>query len=244
VERQLGAMRWFSNTWSPRIRLNIMKSILLPTLEYSLPLLFAQAQRSPRSPFWKQLNTAYNNCLKWIAGGNSHRPHVTGHLLGLLPFNHRAQYLHSRFYLHLMAMDYHNPLYSILQGKGWYPKSNHHIPVHNYDPLLYQFLNPPPLFDKYYSMFQNTPIGTLQHNLREELILQKSNYIFSINAHSPKLLQISLLTDRVPALDCDVVLTAPAADPANFLAWRRGVWGWGRKCVCGKRFDRGVTNGD
>ena len=109
VERQLGAMRWFSNTWSPRIRLNIMKSILLPTLEYSLPLLFAQAQRSPRSPFWKQPNTTYNNCLKWIAGGNSHGPHVTGHLLGLLPFNDHAQYLHSRFYLHLMAMDYYNP---------------------------------------------------------------------------------------------------------------------------------------
>jgi len=153
VARQLGAMRWFSNIWSPRIRLNIMKSILLPTLEYSLPLLFVQAQRSPRSRFWNQLNTAYNNCLKWIVGGNSHRPHVTGHLLRLLPFNHRAQYLHSRFYLHLMAMDYHNPLYSILQGKGWYPKSNHHILVHNYDPLLYQFLNPPPLFDKYYFIF-------------------------------------------------------------------------------------------
>jgi len=90
-------------------------------------------------------------------------------------------------------------------------------------------------------MFQNTPIGTLQHNLREELILQKSNYIFSINTHSPKLLQISLLTARVPALDCDVVLTAPAAAQANFLAWRRGVWGWRRKCVCGNRFDRGHT---
>jgi len=51
VKHHLGAIRWFSNRWSPRIRLNIMKSILLPTLEYFLPLLFAHAHRPPRSPF-------------------------------------------------------------------------------------------------------------------------------------------------------------------------------------------------
>ena len=53
VERQLGALRWFSNLWCPRIQLNIMKSILFPTLEYSLPLLFAQFQRDPKSLSWK-----------------------------------------------------------------------------------------------------------------------------------------------------------------------------------------------
>ena len=42
AERHLGAILWFSNTWSPRIRLNIMKSILLPTLEYSVPLIYPQ----------------------------------------------------------------------------------------------------------------------------------------------------------------------------------------------------------
>ena len=64
VDKQLGAIRWFSNLWCPRIRHNIMKSILLPTLEYSLPLLFTQFQRASKSPSWKQLNTSYNNCLK------------------------------------------------------------------------------------------------------------------------------------------------------------------------------------
>ena len=52
-----------------------------------------------------------------------------------------------------------------------------------------------------------------------------------------------MLTDRVPGLDCDVVLTAPASNQTDFLAWRRGVWGWGRKCICGQRFDRGHTSG-
>ena len=63
----------------------------------------------------------------------------------------------------------------------------------------------------------------------------------TIGPHSPKLLQVSMVTDRVPSIDCDVVLTAPAADQARFLAWRRGVFGWGRKCLCGERFDRGHT---
>ena len=137
VERLLGGMGWFSNLWCPRIRFNIMKSILLPTLEYSLPLLFAQFQCDPKSPSWKQLNTSYNTCLKWIARGNANRPHVTSHLLGLLLFKHRAQHLHSRFYLRLMAMDSRNPLLSILKNISWFPQSNHFMPVHPYDTLLY-----------------------------------------------------------------------------------------------------------
>ena len=53
VDRHLGAMRWFSTTWSPRIRLNLMKSILLPTLEYSLPLIYRQFVRNHKTPGWK-----------------------------------------------------------------------------------------------------------------------------------------------------------------------------------------------
>ena len=242
AERALGGIRWFSNLWCPRIRFNIMKSILLPTLEYSLPLLFAQFQRDPKSPSWKQLNTSYNTCLKWIAGGNANRPHVTCHLLGLLPFKNRAQHLHSRFYLHLMAMDSRNPLLSILNKKSWFPQSNRFMPVHPYDPLLYQFLNPPSAFTKHLPIFQHTPLAVLRSNLLEELAIQKSNHIYSINSRSQNLLQISMLSDRVPGLDCDLVLTAPASDQVNFLAWRRGIWGWGRKCICGRRFDRGHTS--
>ena len=91
-------------------------------------------------------------------------------------------------------------------------------------------------------MFQQTSLALLQYNLLEELAIQKSNHIHSINSRSQNLLQISLLTDQVPGLDWDVVLTAPASDQANFLAWRRGIWGWGRKCICGKRFNRGHTS--
>jgi len=140
-----------------------------------------------------------------------------------------------------MAMDPQNPLLSTLNGTGWFPKSNHYIPIRPYDPPLYQFLNPPPAFTKHLPMFQQTPRPILRHNLLTELGLYKSNYILSITSHSQKLLQISMLMDRVPGLDCDVVLTAPASDKVSFLAWRRGIWGWGRKCICGKRFDRGHT---
>ena len=178
VERQLEAMRWFSNIWCPRIRLNIMKSILFPTLEYSLPLLFGHFQRDPKSPSWKQLNTVYNNCLKWITGGNANRPHITSLLLGLLPFNDRAVNLHSRFYLHLMAMDSHNWLTSILNRRAWYPKSNRYIPVHLYNSLLYHFLNLPPPFDRYSLMFPQTPLTMLRPILLAEPALLKSNYIY------------------------------------------------------------------
>ena len=51
-----------------------------------------------------------------------------------------------------------------------------------------------------------------------------------------------MLTDRVPQLDCDVVLTAPASDQGMVFAWHRRILGWGRKCICGKRFDRGHTS--
>ena len=105
VGRQLGALRWYSASWCPRIRFNILKSILLPTLEYSLPLLYGHFLKDRKSKAWVTMNTAYNNCLQWIAGSAANRPHVTCHLLGLLPLKDRAQHLHSRFYLHLLSMD-------------------------------------------------------------------------------------------------------------------------------------------
>ena len=184
----------------------------------------------------------YNNCLKWITRGNANRPHITSHLLGLLLFNDCAIHLHSRFYLHLMDMDSHNPLTSILNGRAYYLKSKRYIPVQPYDPLLYQFLNLPQPFAKHLSMFPLTPLTTLRPILLAELVLPKSHYIHIISGRSQKLLQISMLNDGVPRLDCDAVLTAPASDQANFLTWCRGVSGWGRKCICGKRFDRGHTS--
>ena len=142
----LAAMRWYSDTWAPRIQLNIFKSILLPILKYSLPLLYANYKHNRKTHEWITLTNAYNNCLIWIAGGNAKRPHITSHLLGLLPFVDRAQDLFSRFYLHLIAMSSGNPLRAILNRSNRYPKSNHCLKVHKHDPLLLQFLNPPPPF--------------------------------------------------------------------------------------------------
>ena len=206
-----------------------------------MPLLYAQLVRDRKVPSWQLLNTAYNNCQQWIAGEQANCPHVTSDLLGLLSFKDRAQHLHTRVYLHLISMNSRNPLRSILNCKGWYPKSNHYLPVHNYHPLLYQFVNPTSAFNKFLPTLQDTPIANIRQNVLDELVLQNYNKIHAISSHLPKLLHITMFADRVPKLHGDVVLTAPAGDQQSFLAWRPGIWGWGRKCVCGTRFDRGHT---
>ena len=77
----------------------------------------------------------------------------------------------------------------------------------------------------------------LKHQQSEE----KRHLIVNIRSTAPKLIRITLLGERLPGLDADVILNAPAKYQSEFLAWRRGVFGWGRKCCCGKRFDRGHT---
>lgn len=139
-------------------------------------------------------------------------------------------------------MDSHNPLTSILNGRAWYPKSNRYIPVQPYDPLLYQSLILPQPFDRHLSMFPQTPLTTFRPILLAELALLKSNSIHSISGCSQKILQISMLSNLIPGLDCDPVLTAPASNQVNFLAWRCAIWGWGRKSISGERFDRGHTS--
>jgi len=193
-----------------------------------------------KSKSWIPINNIYNNCLTWIACGNANRPHITSYLLGLLPFRNRAQQLFTRFYLHLMAMNLLNPLRSIHDRHCWYPKSNHHMPVNKSNPLLFQFLNLPPAFECHLSNLQAMPISLLHDKIQQELRRQKFNQIHStIGPHSAKLLQVSMISDRVPDSDFDVVLTAPATDQARFLAWPRGIFGWGRKFLCGDRFNHG-----
>ena len=114
--------------------------------------------------------------------------------------------------------------------------------MHNRDPLLPQIFNPPSAFSPHLSKLSQTPIPPLRDLILGDLSLEKFRQIHTtIGPHSPKLLQVSMVTVRVPSLACDVVLTAPAADQARFLAWRRGVFGWGGKCLCGDRFDREHT---
>ena len=154
----------------------------------------------------------------------------------------RAKDLFTRFYLHLMAMSPSNPVLSILDRSTWYPKSNLCMRIQKHDPLLSHFLNPPPAFTKHLSNLQHTPITLLRDTVLEALSTKKSTQICAtIGPHSLKVLQVSMVTNRVPSLDCDVGLTAPVTDQARFLAWRRGVFGCGRKCLCGEHFDRGHT---
>ena len=100
VQKQINVMRLVSDTWCPRIRYNIFKVILSPTLEYSVPILFAEYLRNRNSTSWKILHATYYDSIKWIAGGNANRPHITCNLLGLLPFKDRAIHLSGRFYQH------------------------------------------------------------------------------------------------------------------------------------------------
>jgi len=157
-----------------------------------------------------------------------------------------AQHLHSQLDLHFLSMDKNNPLQAILEKNLWYPKTSYRIAVCNHHPLLYPFLNQPAVFTPHFDNLEQTSLPVLSEKILYDLILQKYNQIRSIVSKSPKLVQIctpSLLTDPIPGMDCDAVLTAPAAYQAHFLAWRRGVVGRGRQCICGERFDTGHTTG-
>ena len=92
------------------------------------------------------MNTANNNCLQLIAGSAANCPHVTSHLLGLLPLKDPAQHLHSYFYLHLLSTDKYHPLLAILEKNPGYPKTTRRIAVRNHHPLILQFLNAPAVF--------------------------------------------------------------------------------------------------
>ena len=148
VQKQINAMRWVSDTWCPRIRYNIFKVILSPTLEYLLPILCAEYLRNENSPSWKVLYASYYDSIRWIAGGNANRPHITCNLLGLLLFKDRAIQLSGRFYQHLVKSDQDNPLRCILVSLNWFPKSNIRVRLEPNAPLIYQFLNPPKWFDR------------------------------------------------------------------------------------------------
>jgi len=161
-----------------------------------------------------------------------------------LPLKDRAQHLLSRFYLHLLSMDKNNLLQAIQDKNLSYLKTTDRIAVRNHHPLLFQFLNPPAVFTPHLPTLGQTSLSVLCEKILQDLSLQTYNQIRSIDAKSPKLLQIctpGLLTDRIPGMDCDAVLTAPAAHQAPFLTWHCGFLGWGCKCVCGERFDRGHT---
>jgi len=241
VQKQINAMMWVSDTWCPRIWYNIFKVILSPTLEYSLPLIYAEHLGNRQSPCLKILMAGYYDSVKWIAGGNDNRPHITCKLLGLLPFKDRAIQLTSRFYHHWTKTNTDNPLRCILESLNWYPKSNARVRIPSGGPLLSQFLNSP----KFYERLLSPGVNIFRPTLHDHVIYQdsvgKRDLIVNIRSKAPKLIRITLLGERLPGLDADVVLSAPANYQAQFFAWRRGVFGSGRKCGCGKGFDRGHT---
>ena len=241
VQKHINAMTWVSDTWSPLIRYNIFKVIISPILEYSLSILFAEYLRNRNSPSWKILHATYYDSIKWIAGGNANRPHITCNLLGLLPFKDRTIQLSGRFFQHLVKSDQDNPLRCILDSLNWFPKSNTRVRLNPNAPLISQFLNPPKWFNRLFPSSENSFLPVSSEALKHYHSEEKRHLIVNIRSKARKLIRITLLGERLPGLDADVVLSAPAKYQSGFLAWRRGVFGWGRKCCCGKRFDRGHT---
>ena len=107
--------------------------------------------------------------------------------------------------------------------------------------LLTRFVEPPALYRTAVNC-QETNSNTLTKcDLGILLMTDKRRKIVRIPPKAPKLLRITSPCERPKGIDCDPVLLAPARDQSKFLAWRRGVFGWGRKCACGKRFNRGHT---
>jgi hypothetical protein len=241
VNKLRGAISWHSDTWPPRIRYNIFKTILTPTLEYSLPLMYAYHLDHQKTPAWQLLKDSYYSCINWIAGGNAKRQHITCNLLGILPFEDRCRHIYTRFYHHLTTAHSDNPVRSMLENISTNTRASKADRLSASKVLLTRFVQPPQLYRTALNC-QETNSDTLsKHDLSLMLIADKRRKIVQIPPKAPKLLRITSPTERPTGIDCDTVLLAPAKDQAKFLAWRRGVFGWGRKCACGKRFNRGHT---
>ena len=69
----------------------------------------------------------------------------------------------------------------------------------------------------------------------------KQNRIIELGPHAGILQHVASLETRINNLNSllDGIFTASSEQHAKPFAWRRGVFGWGRKCICGIRFTRG-----
>jgi len=239
VRKLRGAISWNSDTWPPRIRYNIFKAIITPTMEYSLPLIYAHYLDHKKMEGWATLRQAYNDSINWIAGGNAKRQHLTANLLGILSFEDRCRHLHTHFYHHLATAHRDNPIRAMIYH---FATSSHVGSKRKCFPpktLLARFHRPPPLYARFLNEVANNDKTLTKQELSLVLAADKRKKIVLNPPKAAKLIQVTKPSERAADMDCDAVLKAPAADQAKFLAWRRGVFGWGRKCACGKRFNRG-----
>src|SRR5207237_9426708 len=146
VHKLRGAISWNSDTWPPRIRYNIFKAIITPTMEFSLPLIYARYLHHRKMEAWATLRMAYNDSINWIAGGNAKRQHLTANLLGILPFEDRCRHLYTRFYHHLATAHRDNPIRAMIYHHA---TSLHVGSKRKRSPpktLLARFHRPPPLY--------------------------------------------------------------------------------------------------
>ena len=230
---------WQSHTWSPRTRYNIFRSIMLPTMQYALPLHVAHFKRSKSYAGWKVLETAYKSGIGWIAGSQAQRPLVTGNLLGLMEFASYSNHLFIRFYHHLASMAKSNPLHQILTRIGWASQDGIKRRGILYNRLLAEFLLPPPEYRHAISKHSRHESISFNEILSSVLKNDKQNRIIQLGPHAGTLQHVASLGSRLENSYLDGIFIAPSQEQSKLFAWRRGVFGWGRKCVCGIRFTRG-----
>ena len=232
---------WQSDSWSPRTRYNIFRSIMLPTMQYGLPLHFAHYKRSKSYPGWKTLETAYKSAIGWIASSQAQRPLLTGNLLGLMEFPSYCNHLFVRFYHLLASMAKSNPLQQILARLGWVSREGIRRRGILYNRLLGEFLQPPVEYRQAISKHSQYETISFEKILSTVLKKDKENRIRHLGQHTGTLQYIASLSTRLENSFLDHIFATPSHQQSKLLAWRRGVYGWGRKCVCGIRFTRGHT---
>ena len=230
---------WQSDLWSPRIRYNIFRSIILPTMQYGLPLHFAHHKRNKTYLGWKTLASAYKAGIGWIASSQAQRPLVTANLLGLMDFPSYCNHLFIRFYHHLASMAPSNPLHKILAQIGWLSTDGTKRRGLFYHRLLAEFLLPPVQYQEAITKHARHETIPFTEILSSILKADKKKRILQPGTHTGILQQVASMGSRIENSLLDNIFTAPSQQQSKLFAWRRGVFGWGRKCKCGIRFTRG-----
>ena len=98
------------DSWFPRSRYSIFRSIILPTMQYGLLLHFTHYKRHKSYSFEITLEKAYKFSSGWIASSQAQRSLLTANLLELMEFASYCNHLCIRLYHYLVLMANTNPL--------------------------------------------------------------------------------------------------------------------------------------
>ena len=221
----------YSDAWGVAHRLQVYKTYLAPMFEYGAPLVMAWAEekRGARKPHKKAFLEAlkdHDRLTEWISNGKS-TPMVDMNLCGLLPLTTRFVHLHAKFSGLVEQLPEDNPLRQSLYRTTNRTGSFFHALRHS------------PIFTKWQSL-PPVPVISLTQFLRQE---RRQVIQSAIQQPRQKLLRLSPLQSRLKKgiwlADWSLSPELPIKEQDLLYAYRRGKFGRGCICACGKEWKRG-----